>query len=505
GHTFNRIASKWGKLMEVDDYDDTNFHTKRLCILTNVYQNILESFKIVFRGKVYCMRAKEVHGLTSKFTEEEEEDDVSVEDNHGGIHNKNIREHKINEEESSLKYPPGIHPGRDFKRGAFRWGLCKEGSTDESIRGSTNESRCYGCTLEVQRMSRDAMVFSDNRINLRVAVNYTMHVQNQSLRNILDVDFFIERDPTSSIDEFSWSSICRTFNTSRLFLRTFNTSKLFFRTFNTSKLFSMIFKKCRVLKLQALAWKDKIDESTILNDPIVQSVDINTKSTFYARVAGASAKDQPKVNSNFRTLVADPIFDGVNISISRKVVKKVFEEDDISLIAMFISKPVMIDSYTSSMCNASWSRSSFAWCLIELNSEADLVNAVTISIPSLSVDGFTKETIHKKRKGKSKSTIGGQFAGPSVKENVKYEPKTTTSAPKKGVTNVGNISQSSSMLKTTGNSSKKDNISMSNFFSAFHDEEGDDEEDVENAYDKSANLIQNIKAGESSSFTAVVG
>nr|GEW77089.1 nucleotide-binding alpha-beta plait domain-containing protein [Tanacetum cinerariifolium] len=29
GHTFNRIASKWGKLMEADDYDDTNFHSTR--------------------------------------------------------------------------------------------------------------------------------------------------------------------------------------------------------------------------------------------------------------------------------------------------------------------------------------------------------------------------------------------------------------------------------------------------------------------------------------------
>nr|GEY14181.1 hypothetical protein [Tanacetum cinerariifolium] len=29
-----------------------------------------------------------------------------------------------------------------------------------------------------------------------------------------------------------------------------------FRTFNTSKLFFRIFKKCRVLKQQALAWKD---------------------------------------------------------------------------------------------------------------------------------------------------------------------------------------------------------------------------------------------------------
>nr|GEZ98168.1 uncharacterized mitochondrial protein AtMg00810-like [Tanacetum cinerariifolium] len=86
GHTFNRIASKWGKLMEVHDYDDTNFHSTRLCILTKVYQNILGSFKIVFRGKVYWMRAKEVLGWTPEFIEDEEEDDVSVKDNHGGIH-----------------------------------------------------------------------------------------------------------------------------------------------------------------------------------------------------------------------------------------------------------------------------------------------------------------------------------------------------------------------------------------------------------------------------------
>ncbi|GJR69321.1 hypothetical protein Tco_0015386 [Tanacetum coccineum] len=44
----------------------------------------------------------------------------------------------------------------------------------------------------------------------------------------------------------------------------------------------------------------------------------------------------------------------------------------------------MLDSYTSSMCNDSCGRSSFARCLIEVNSEADLVDDVTIGIPSLS-------------------------------------------------------------------------------------------------------------------------
>nr|GEZ28241.1 nucleotide-binding alpha-beta plait domain-containing protein [Tanacetum cinerariifolium] len=151
GHTFNGIALKWGKLMEVDDYDDTNFHSIRLCILTKVYQNILESFKIVFRGKVYWMHAKEVPGWTLEFTEEEEEDDVSVEDNHGQKGNpsedpfviypllnkdKNIREHKINEEESNLKYPLGFTPVGNLNEGHLDEGCAKK--VNEEVAGDDN-------------------------------------------------------------------------------------------------------------------------------------------------------------------------------------------------------------------------------------------------------------------------------------------------------------------------------------------------------------------------------
>ncbi|GKB11297.1 zinc knuckle CX2CX4HX4C containing protein [Tanacetum coccineum] len=403
---------------------------------------------------------------------------------------------------------------------------------------------------------------------------------------------------------------------------------------------------------------DNMPGMVLPSDPIVQSVDINTKSTSYAGATGASAKDQPKVNSNFRPLVADLVFDGVNISIPRKVVKKVsthfehtlygyfigkrmafpvveyyarnnwakhglkrimmnnkgffffkfdsragleavleggpwlirkspiilkkwsmdtrllkeeltripiwvklhdvpiqvFEEDGISLIATFIGKPVMLDSYTSSMCNDSWGRSSFARCLIEVSSEADLVDVVTIGIPSLIGEDFTKETIRveyewrpprcdvckifghvhdqcpkkvvtppivstspivtptvektndgfqtvgkkKKRKGKSKSNNGGQFAGPSVKQTVRYEPKATTNTPKKGATNKGNESIPSSLLKNWGNSLNKDNITSSNSFSALNVEE----EKVENVYDETANLFTKT---DGSSFTADAG
>ncbi|GKC68191.1 hypothetical protein Tco_1100789 [Tanacetum coccineum] len=143
------------------------------------------------------------------------------------------------------------------------------------------------------------------------------------------------------------------------------------------------------------------------------------------------------------------------------------------------------------MCNESWGRSSFARCLIEVNSEADLVDVVTketihvdppivvnsnVVTPNVEKTNDDFQTVGKKkmRKGKSKSTNGSQFTGPSVKHN------------------------------TTGNSSKKDNLSMSNSFSALNNEEEDDEE-VKNVYDESANKIQNTKAGGSSSFTAAAG
>ncbi|GKG07793.1 zinc knuckle CX2CX4HX4C containing protein, partial [Tanacetum coccineum] len=75
-----------------------------------------------------------------------------------------------------------------------------------------------------------------------------------------------------------------------------------------------------------------VDQPTIPSDPIVQSVDINTKSTSYAGAAGASAKDQPKVNSNF------PVFDGVNISIPHKIVEKVSTRFEHTLYGYFIRK-----------------------------------------------------------------------------------------------------------------------------------------------------------------------
>ncbi|GKE18812.1 hypothetical protein Tco_1426389 [Tanacetum coccineum] len=89
----------------------------------------------------------------------------------------------------------------------------------------------------------------------------------------------------------------------------------------------------------------------------------------------------------------EKVFEGVNISIPRKVVQKVFEDDGISLIAIYLGRPIMLNSFTSAMCKDSWGRSSFVRCLIKINSDVELKDTITIRIPDLDGPGFTKETV----------------------------------------------------------------------------------------------------------------
>nr|GEY34823.1 RNA-directed DNA polymerase, eukaryota [Tanacetum cinerariifolium] len=77
GNTFKRIASKWGELLDIDDEDDRCFHSKRLCVYTKIGTNIFESFKIIFRGKVFWIRAQEVPGWAPDFVEESDNEDQS--------------------------------------------------------------------------------------------------------------------------------------------------------------------------------------------------------------------------------------------------------------------------------------------------------------------------------------------------------------------------------------------------------------------------------------------
>ncbi|GKB94251.1 zinc knuckle CX2CX4HX4C containing protein [Tanacetum coccineum] len=144
---------------------------------------------------------------------------------------------------------------------------------------------------------------------------------------------------------------------------------------------------------------------------------------------------------------------------------QVFSKDGLSIIASQIGKPIMLDSYTSSMCIESWERSSFARCLIEINSEDALKESLTIGVPLIEDMGFTIETV----------------SNPLI-----------VNTPIAEKTNDG--------FQTVGEKKKKGNITMSNSYVALYDES---KEDIENVYDESANLLNSTKKGESSSTFSV--
>ncbi|GJS72723.1 RNA-directed DNA polymerase, eukaryota [Tanacetum coccineum] len=84
GNTFKRIAAKWGELLDVDDQEEMCFHSKRLCIHTKSGRNISEEFKIIYRGKVFWIRANETPGWVPDFVDESEDEDQNDDDSKDG-------------------------------------------------------------------------------------------------------------------------------------------------------------------------------------------------------------------------------------------------------------------------------------------------------------------------------------------------------------------------------------------------------------------------------------
>nr|GEZ85377.1 RNA-directed DNA polymerase, eukaryota [Tanacetum cinerariifolium] len=79
-NTFNMITAKWGKILYMENLDVGCFHCKRICILTTGKLNIFESFKIIYQGKGYWVRAKETTGWFPEFDEQNEDNSDSEDD-----------------------------------------------------------------------------------------------------------------------------------------------------------------------------------------------------------------------------------------------------------------------------------------------------------------------------------------------------------------------------------------------------------------------------------------
>ncbi|GKB13446.1 hypothetical protein Tco_0847369, partial [Tanacetum coccineum] len=70
-----------------------------------------------------------------------------------------------------------------------------------------------------------------------------------------------------------------------------------------------------------------------------------------------------------------------------------YTSDGLSLIATIIGTPMMLDSYTNSMCLKSLGRSSYARILIKIDVSNGFSDNLVMAVPNLEGPGYTKETI----------------------------------------------------------------------------------------------------------------
>ncbi|GJV76994.1 RNA-directed DNA polymerase, eukaryota, partial [Tanacetum coccineum] len=144
GNTFSRIANKWGKLLDVDDQEETCFHSKRLCIHMKSEQmkhrvgSLILPRRLVTKMKSNLMERDEdiqKFGNINENSDSEEVPDTLFEDGElvnkpdvGGLfekkgdnsedpfnlysllNRKNPIEKNVQESEDSLEHPPGFTP-----------------------------------------------------------------------------------------------------------------------------------------------------------------------------------------------------------------------------------------------------------------------------------------------------------------------------------------------------------------------------------------------------------
>ncbi|GJZ30728.1 zinc knuckle CX2CX4HX4C containing protein [Tanacetum coccineum] len=102
-----------------------------------------------------------------------------------------------------------------------------------------------------------------------------------------------------------------------------------------------------------------------------------------------------------------------------------FSEIGLSLITSQLGKPIMLDAYTSSMCQKSWGRNEYARALVEVSALTPLLDSVVVCPKIMKVadsqkevddDGFTKVSSKNdkgKNKGKNRQVAGIRLTKPS--------------------------------------------------------------------------------------------
>ncbi|GJU72271.1 RNA-directed DNA polymerase, eukaryota [Tanacetum coccineum] len=134
------------------------FHSKRLCIHTKSGRNISEEFKIIYRGKVFWIRANETPGWVPDFVDESDDEDQNDDDSKDGGSNvhemgscggdSDVEEVPDTLFEKDGQYPPGFTPNE----GTDAASMHMEGGRNDNVENLND------CNMEEANV-----IFSGNR------------------------------------------------------------------------------------------------------------------------------------------------------------------------------------------------------------------------------------------------------------------------------------------------------------------------------------------------------
>nr|GEW00376.1 RNA-directed DNA polymerase, eukaryota, reverse transcriptase zinc-binding domain protein [Tanacetum cinerariifolium] len=90
GDRDSKIGKKWVETIDIEENLISSFAQKQLCIKTKHADTILEKFKVIFKGKVYMARAKELFTWTLIFLDHKESEYISDDESLHGAKNKSV-------------------------------------------------------------------------------------------------------------------------------------------------------------------------------------------------------------------------------------------------------------------------------------------------------------------------------------------------------------------------------------------------------------------------------
>ncbi|GKE26726.1 nucleotide-binding alpha-beta plait domain-containing protein [Tanacetum coccineum] len=158
-NTFSRIASRWGTLLNGEELEEDGYHSNRICISTKLKTALMESFKMVYRGKMYWVRVVEVPGWVPDFEEEnEEESDVN-----DGLHD----DEEQGDVSGNFNDGVGDSDGEEIPKTNFEEVPDKHISDDSSIRhGDVQSEDPFGFTpkdVSFESVVRPDILSEENR------------------------------------------------------------------------------------------------------------------------------------------------------------------------------------------------------------------------------------------------------------------------------------------------------------------------------------------------------